>query len=164
MRKILHFLDEHLEEYLAFILFTVMLFVLLAQVSLRYTVAVGLPWSDEVARFSFQWVIYLGISLAMKEGQHIKIDAVMGLWPERLKSVVMISSYLVIVVFGLYLVYGGYFYVEKIFRQGSMGVAFQIPLGFVYMAIPVGYALTCIRAFQRIYGEYRRLVSGNGDV
>jgi TRAP-type C4-dicarboxylate transport system permease small subunit len=156
LRKILHFLDEHIEEYVAFSLFAVMLFVLLAQILLRYTVAIGIPWSDEVARFSFQWVIYLGISLAMKEGQHIKIDAVMGLWPKKLRSAVIIFSDFIIVMFGFYLVYGGYFYVAKIFRQGSMGVAFQIPLGFVYLAIPVGYALTCIRAFQGICREYRR--------
>jgi TRAP-type C4-dicarboxylate transport system permease small subunit len=154
--KILHFLDEHLEEYIAFALFTIMLFVLMAQILLRYTVGVGLPWSDEVARFSFQWVIYMGVSFAMKEGQHIKIDAVMGLWPEKLRSVVVIFSDVVIIGFGLYLVYGGYLYTAKIFRQGSMGVAFQIPLGLVYAAIPVGYALTSIRAFQGIYRECRR--------
>jgi TRAP-type C4-dicarboxylate transport system permease small subunit len=92
----------------------------------------------------------------MKEGQHIKINAVLNLWPKKLRSTLVIISDLAIVVFGLYLVYGGYFYAAKIFRQGSMGVAFQIPLGFVYLVIPTGYALTCIRAFQQIFSECRR--------
>ena len=159
MRKILLFLDEHLEEYIAFVFFSAMFFALLAQIILRYFFSIGIPWSDEVARFSFQWVIYLGISCAMKEGQHIKIDAVIGLWPEKLRNAVMIFSYIIFIGFGLYLVYGGYLYAARIFRQGSIGVAFQIPLFFVYAAIPIGYALTTIRASQIVYKEFRKLIS-----
>ncbi|GHS96658.1 hypothetical protein AGMMS50276_15380 [Synergistales bacterium] len=154
MRKILKFMDDHLEEYLAFALFTVMLSVLIVQVTLRYCFSKGLSWPEEMARYSFQWVIYLGISLAMKEDQHIRVDAILGLWPKKAREALCVISDLLLVGLAVYLVWGGSQYTLKIFRQGSFGTGFPIRLGFVYAAIPVGYALMCVRTCQKIYKSF----------
>ena len=44
------------------------------QIAMRTVGAGGLPWADELIRFSMMWVAFLGASLATSERRHITID------------------------------------------------------------------------------------------
>jgi TRAP-type C4-dicarboxylate transport system permease small subunit len=46
--------------------------VTLAQVFSRYFFATSLPWTEELGRFLFTWVIWLGATVALRRAQHIR--------------------------------------------------------------------------------------------
>ena len=92
MKKLIHWLDEYLEISLCVALMSVMTVVIFVQVVMRYVFHNSLTWSEEFARYCFIWLIYLGISYGCKIMKHIKIDAALKLFPEKMRPYVVNSG------------------------------------------------------------------------
>ena len=82
MKKILKFLNDYLEETICIILMSVMTIIIFIQVIMRYVMHNSLSWSEELARYCFIWLIYIGVAYGCKLMNHIKIDAAFMLCPE----------------------------------------------------------------------------------
>lgn len=50
-------------------------------VVLRYAFSSGIPFSVEVSRLIFVWIIFLGAIVALKEGAHLSVDALVRSLP-----------------------------------------------------------------------------------
>lgn len=87
MKKILKFLNDYLEETICIILMSVMTIIIFIQVIMRYVMHNSLSWSEELARYCFVWLIYIGVAYGCKLMKHIKIDAALKLFPEKSKTV-----------------------------------------------------------------------------
>ena len=74
--KILSFLNNRMEEVFLVILMALAVIIVTAQVVTRYVLKVPLPWSEEIARYLFLWLTWVGASYATKERKHINIDVV----------------------------------------------------------------------------------------
>ena len=55
MKKVIHFLDESLEESLLIALLIGMTMIMGIQVVSRYVFGMSLSWSDELTRYMFIW-------------------------------------------------------------------------------------------------------------
>ena len=75
MKKILKWLDDNIELYICVFLMSFMTLLVFVQVVMRYVFNNSLSWSEELARYTFIWLIYIGISYGCKLRKHIKIDA-----------------------------------------------------------------------------------------
>lgn len=64
----------------------VMVFVVSAQVALRYGLNRSIDWADELGRLAFVWSIFLAIPLAVREGGHIGIDIVVDKLPAAARA------------------------------------------------------------------------------
>ena len=84
MKKILKFLNDYLEETICIILMSVMTIIIFIQVIMRYVMHNSLSWSEELARYCFVWLIYIGVAYGCKLMKHIKIDAALKLFPESM--------------------------------------------------------------------------------
>ncbi|WP_425073560.1 TRAP transporter small permease [Sagittula sp. S175] len=62
-----------------------MLAVMFIQVTARYALAVGVPWTDETSRFLYIGQIFLGMSIAQRYGQHIRTTVALDLMGPRLR-------------------------------------------------------------------------------
>ena len=64
--------------------------VTLLQVVFRYVLGSSLSWSEELARYLFIWVIFLGVASAARRGQHMAVEALPRFsripWRERSRS------------------------------------------------------------------------------
>ncbi len=83
--KALRFLDENIEKMLCVIALALMSAVIVAQVFCRYVLNSSLSWSEELARYLFIWMIYIGISYGVKLDKHICVDAVYTFAPKSIK-------------------------------------------------------------------------------
>ena len=63
MKKILHYLDEYLEEFLMVIFLIAMTLIMGIQVFSRYILGMSLSWSEEITRYLFIWSAFLSVSL-----------------------------------------------------------------------------------------------------
>ena len=59
MEKILHYLDEYLEEILMVIFLIAMTLIMGIQVFSRYVLGMSLSWSEEITRYLFHMVGFL---------------------------------------------------------------------------------------------------------
>jgi len=148
MKKILSALDKHIEEYCMVVLLAVMSVVIFAQVVSRYVFSNSISWSEEIARYIFVWVVYFAISYGVKVNAHVKVDAFITFMPNFMaKPIRIISNFLFLVFCGLMMVYGVKV-VDFILASKQSSPALGMPMGLVYLAVPVGFTLTAIRLVQ----------------
>lgn len=64
--KILKWLDNYLELTVSVFLMSLMTVLIFLQVIMRYVMHNSLSWSEELARYTFVWLIYIAISYGSK--------------------------------------------------------------------------------------------------
>jgi TRAP-type C4-dicarboxylate transport system permease small subunit len=130
--------------------------VTVAQVVFRFVLKMPLGWSDELATFSFVWFALLGAAIAVREGGHIGVDALVRVLPEGRRAWVAISSLVLVQVFLLCLIKFGVDLLLRIGDQRSSGL--QIQIFWVYLALPVSAALMFLHSlpvFAALAGRLR---------
>lgn len=145
--KIIKLLDRHIEEFLLLILSIVMVSVISLQVAMRIS-GNSLSWSEELARYCFVWLIYIGISYGVKKQKHINIDVLLILLKGRKKLALQMIANLLFLFFSLYVVVYGYKIAETLLSFGQVSPGLGIEMGYVYLATPIGFGLTSIRLIQ----------------
>ncbi len=125
-------------EWAVVVLLSVMLLSVLWGVLTRYIFADQSAWTDELARFMLIWVSILGAAYISGKNAHITID----LLPDsisrkkKLKLEVVTSAIISIFVFVVFLV-GGLRYIYISFKLGQTSAALEIPMGYVYLILPI---------------------------
>jgi TRAP-type C4-dicarboxylate transport system permease small subunit len=159
-KSVLHFLDEYLEMGIGVVLILVIAVVLSIQVFMRYVMDASLSWSEELARYLFIWLIYIGISYGAKVMRHIKIDAGLYLFPKAARPFVVIIGDLVFLAFCGVVIWYSYQLVLRQIMIEQHSPAMNIPMWMVYAAPMVGFALTAVREVQTIAWRVRHLHDG----
>ena len=139
-------------------IFTTILFI---QVIMRYVFNNSLSWSEELARYLFIWLVFIGISFGAKQMKHLKIDAFLNLVPKKGRPYVVILADVIVLVFSFIVVYAAYITVGKYYGLGTASPAIHCPLWLIHAAPLVGYTLTAIRQVQAIRYRVGRLKAGD---
>lgn len=155
MKKIINWLDEYMEISVCIVLMSVMTLVIFVQVIMRYVFDSSLSWSEELARYLFIWLIYLGISYGSKIMKHIKIDAGLKIFPEKMRPYIVILGDIIFLAFAIYIMVTGWRLVLLQIKLTKTSPALKLPLQYVYAAPMVGFALTAFRQIQTIIFRIR---------
>lgn len=86
-----------LEAFLAFCL-VAMVVMVFGNVVLRYGFDSGLVMSEELSRFAFIWLVFVGAVVAMHEGAHLGVDSLVKTLPRGGKIACLVASELLILV------------------------------------------------------------------
>lgn len=160
MKKLLHWLDDNLEQTLCVILMSVMTLVVFGQVVMRKIFNNSLSWSEELARYVFIWLIYIGISYGCKLRKHIKIDAALHLFPKKLRPYIVILGDVLFIAFAAYITVTGFRYSVSQSQFGMRSPALKIPLQYVYLSTVAGFGLAIFREIQAIIYRIKCLKNG----
>lgn len=150
MLRVIKFLDDHFEEVIIFFALALMSVIIALQVLMRYAFQASLSWSEEVARYLFIWLIYIGISYGVKKGAHVAVTATDLFLSSTQQKWMRLISNLVFLGFAVCIFYYGRQVCATIARLGQQSPAMDIPMWMVYAAVPTGFCLTCIRLIQRV--------------
>ncbi|WP_221039397.1 TRAP transporter small permease [Gelria sp. Kuro-4] len=112
------------------------------QVVLRYVFGRANVWSEELARFSFVWLVMLGSSLAIRSNRHMSIDFIKEKMSPQLQLLLSASSTILCMVFVAVIGWQGLQLLTITSRQLSGGM--RIPMAYPYLAIPVGSLLMLV--------------------
>ncbi len=160
MKKVLKWLDDNAEVFLCVILMSVMTLLVFVQVVMRYVFNNSLSWSEELARYVFIWLIYLGISYGCKLRKHIKIDAALYLFPKKVRPYVVILGDVLFIVFAAYVVCTGFQFSMDQVKYHMHSPALKIPFQYIYMSTVVGFGLAVFREIQTIIYRIKCLRNG----
>ena len=149
--KILRLIDNNFEKFFLVVLLASMSCVIGVQVFMRYVLRSSLSWSEELARYLFIWMIYIGISYGVRLNRHIKVDAFVLLLSERWKKRIGMLSNLIFLGFACLIVYQSFGVRSMIRELGQESPAMGIPLEWVYTAVPAGFSLVIFRILQNLY-------------
>ena len=137
------YVDKALDVF-AVGLFILIFAVVLLQVFMRYALGSPLVWSEELARYLFIWVAFIGWVFATRSGTHIKISAVFDALPKGFQKVVGAFNNSLIFLFNGILAILGFRMVEKSFDIPTVTLFFTY--GFVYVIVPVSCLLIAFYA------------------
>lgn len=155
--KMIKWLDDHIEEVFI-VFFTLLMIVSIAlQVFMRYVMNNSLSWSEELARYCFIWLIYTGISLAVKKQKHMRVDAIFMFVKGKGEIILGMIGNLLFLLFALFAIAYGSEITIKILTWGQASPAINLPMWLVYLAEPVGMGLTVIRLIQLLVQQFKQL-------
>ncbi|SKA67075.1 TRAP transporter small permease [Desulfobaculum bizertense] len=159
--RILKWLDDNLEAFFMVTFLGLASVFIFVQVVARYVFESSFSWSEEVSRYMFIWLIYLGISYAVKTDSHIKVDALLtrDFLSDVQKKLLCILSDLIFLAFSTTVAYVGYQVAHLIARRGQITAATEIPMWIIYLAVPVGYSLCTFRLLQTLVHRFRHFHS-----
>lgn len=145
------------EEYFAVLLAIAMIVVIFAQVVSRTFLDTSLSWSEELGRYIFVWLTFIGASIALQKGAHLGIDSFVKLFPEKVQKVVnLLVQFLILGLLAL-MIKQGLFLVERTAIQKSP--AMRIPMSWPYYAIPTAAILMTVHTAVNIYNSIRGFFS-----
>lgn len=155
MLKKLDNIIDFIEEKSFYILFSLMIIVVFAQVVCRYVVHSSLPWSEELSRYCMIWVVFIGVSAGIKAGSHMGVDALLLALPDRVRKVVELATKLITLIFCLIFFTVSLRYTIMLFNSGQKSATLFIPIAFAFMAIPIGFLGGALRSVQIIVTHIR---------
>lgn len=122
------------------------------QVLFRFAIKIPAPWTEEVTRISFVYMIFLGAALGVKYHCHLSVDLLNGL-PPRIKKIIVTVNYVLSIAFMVTFTYFGW--VHTLSSRVETTPTLEISMFYLYMVLPVsGLIMTyylvkdMIREFQ----------------
>jgi len=141
---------------LAVVLFAAMVAVTTAGVFFRYVLNAALPWAEEADRYLFIWLSFVGASITMRYQAHIAVDIVVRTLRPAARDWAALLTYASILAF-----VGTVFWAsERVIDVTSTTrtTATDVPMSWVYLAVPVGCTLIAIEVLRLAGRAVRRLV------
>jgi TRAP-type C4-dicarboxylate transport system permease small subunit len=129
-----------------------------ANVVLRFTTGVSILWVEEVSRYLMIWLTLLGAGMVLRYGGHVGIETLQDALPRRAAAirgaiVVLLAAFFVFMVaVGARYAWLGW---------GQTTPVLGIPIGVVYLALPIGFAflLAHLLLMAESYVRQRRLLA-----
>lgn len=130
---------DKLLERLCILLLVVMFISTLTQVFTRYVLAASPTWTEEFSRWTFVWMIFLGMAVAVRQDAHIKIDMFLLMMPRRMREGFELVINALVVTTCLAMVTTGWEYAS---RTTYYTTALEWDLKYEYIAMPIGAAIS----------------------
>lgn len=147
IKRIKMILDKIL-EIIVMICMAVLVLDVLWQVFTRLVLKNPAKWTEEVAIFLLIWVALLGAAVALSLGSHLGIDYFVSKLSKTKRIITEIIAFALIFAFAVYvMLYGGYDLVVSTFELGQTSPVFGLPMGYVYLAVPISGFFMVIYSF-----------------
>lgn len=136
-------------EVLMFLMLLGMVGLVFMNVILRYFFNSGITWSEEMARYLFVWLIFIGAIGAMRDNAHLGVDTLIKrLKPSGQKIVYLLGQVLIFIIMAMLAV--GSFDLTMI-NLDAKASATNLPLWCVYGIGVVTSVCICINIIANMY-------------
>ena len=155
MRKLVNFIFDLFEVYLAVVIFAALIVSIFAEVFFRFLLNNPSPQLFELSIYFFVWVIYLGGALATRYNQHMRFDLIYRSLPTRVRQAVetvfdLLTNGVLLVLF-----YPAVRYTFQMYKIKAS--ALRVPWTFLLIVFPIFLALVLIHNFTNIVKNILRL-------
>ena len=123
------------------VILAAMAIMVFANVALRFTTDHSILWVEEASRYLMIWLTFLGSGLVLRYGAHIGIDTLQERFPGA-APVIRTVIFALLLAFFAAMVWLGIRY--SILTWGQTTPVLGIPIGAVYLAMPIGFALMIV--------------------
>lgn len=150
MAKLGKYFDK-IEEVLGVSVLFVMLVILSYQIVLRFIFKASNAWSEELARYLFVWFVYLTASMAILKNAHIRIDALLKVYPGGMRRAVVLVGYAAFFVYCVAITCYSTLFTMQIVDAEQISLGLEMPMWLVWISLPLCHAMMAIRILQRMY-------------
>lgn len=160
MRQILKQIDQNCERWLLLVFYAMIVTTIGTEVLRRFVLSYSSIWGEEIARYAFIYLVWIGVAAAVRERAHIRIDVLLQFLPPRGKAFVYLFGDFVMLAVSLLALYFSYETLMISLKFGSVTHGLRIAQAWFLAAVPFGFSLTCIRLIQSILRDWGDLRDG----
>ena len=154
-------LDRSLAVLVATLMAALVLDVLW-QVFTRFILRDPSSWTEELARYLMIWVGLIGAAYAAGRRMHLSVDLLSGALTGNRAHTLRIFIESLVLVFALAALFaGGLRLVWVMLNLGQTSASLQLPLGYVYLAVPISGLLIAWYAILDLTDAIKGLCNGN---
>jgi len=137
--------------------FSIMSMAVLAQIIFR-TMGFTVLAMDDLAVFTFLWLIYTGVAVAFHQKDHVKMEFFMALFPENWQRVGQVITDFLIMIFLILFSISGVYLILNNFQQHGMQL--KISMAWVYLILPVAGLASFLTVLSHTLQDIKQLRSG----
>ncbi len=153
-------LDQNAERWLLLVFYVMLVLTMAIEVVRREVFSYSSIWGEEVVRYSFIYLAWIGAAVAVKERVHIRIDVIMHYLGPRPKALLYIFGDIVMFVVAIIALYWSLETVHVSAKFGSVTDGLRVSKVWALMAVPAGFSLMMLRLVQSFIRDVRNLRDG----
>jgi TRAP-type C4-dicarboxylate transport system permease small subunit len=160
MRRILREIDKNAESWALLVFYSLLVSTMTIEVIRREVLSYSSIWGEEIVRYSFIYLAWIGAAAAVKERAHIRIDVLYHYVGPRTKAVLYILGDLVMLAIGILALYWSFETVAVSWKFGSVTDGLRVSKVWFLMAVPIGFSLVVFRLLQSLHRDFQDLLNG----
>ena len=156
--------NEWLEKavyMLAIFIVANMVLALFLSALVRYLSGTGYDWFIELPPILTSWLVFPLLGPLLKSGSHIKVDVLNNTLSSQNLSLLRLVISLIALVASIVFLMAGIEATSLYFKLGQvMELEIEIPIWWVYLAFPTGFAIMAIFALELVLSQVLALLNG----
>ena len=160
MPRILHALNVNAERWALLAFYVMLVATMFIEVVRREVFAYSSIWGEEIVRYSFIYLAWIGAAAAVRERGHIRIDVLMHYVGPRAKALLYILGDLVMLGVALVALYWSFETVMVSAKFGSVSHGLRVSMVWFLAAVPIGFSLVILRLIQSLLRDINDLRRG----
>lgn len=153
-------LDRNLERWALLVFYSMLVITMAVEVLRREVFSYSSVWGEEIVRYAFIYLVWIGAAAAVRERAHIRIDVIFEFCSARMKALLYLFGDLVMLVLAVFALYLSWESVAVSLKFGSVSHGLRLPLAWFLSAVPVGFILLLYRLQQSIRRDLSDLRHG----
>lgn len=160
MSSIFEKIDRNAERWALLVFYVMLVATMFIEVVRRELFSYSSIWGEEIVRYSFIYLAWIGCAAAVKERGHIRIDVIMQYTGRRAKTLLYIFGDLVMLGVALIALYYSYETAHIAYKFGNVTHGLRIGQVWFLAAVPIGFSLVTFRLIQSLIRDVRDLLNG----
>jgi len=153
-------MDRNGERYLTLPLYTLVVITIFMEVFRRFFLSYSSIWSEEIARYAFIYITWIGAAAAVKERAHIRIDVIQPLLSNKWKIIVHIFGDIITLILACIALFWSMEPVLNSIHFGSVTHGLRISQAWFLIAVPLGFTMIIWRLLQSMKLDFSDLKNG----
>jgi TRAP-type C4-dicarboxylate transport system permease small subunit len=156
----LRFTLRYCEEIVAGTFMVLICVATFANVLARYVFNSPFPWAEEIGRYGFIWLTFIGAVLCTKHKKHICIDIVVVFLPRRAQLIFKLLADAAVVVLMIIMVYYGSILAASATHPTA---TLSMPTYFVYAVVPLSASLILLHSAKDFWRDLQSAFGGGTE-
>lgn len=134
---------ELLDRFLYFSLIagiSAMVIIVLLQVVVRL-MGITISWTEELTRYIFIWITFLGISGGFRDGEHTRLNLLANKFNKKIELGIHLAGSLIFLCVMTYL---GITFFYQTYLSREIAYSIRIPIYVVALSVPLSFLLSII--------------------
>lgn len=153
-------LDENAERWALLVFYSMLIVTMAIEVLRREIFSYSSIWGEEVVRYAFIYLVWIGASAAVRERGHIRIDVIFNYVSPRVKAALYLLGDVVMMIIAVLAVFWSLETVAVSAKFGSVSHGLRISMVWFLLAVPIGFGLMILRLVQSFVRDFADLRAG----
>ena len=153
-------LDKNVEKWALLAFYSLLVITMAVEVLRRELFSYSSVWGEEIVRYSFIYLAWIGASAAVKDRAHIRIDVLYNFVPQRVKAALYVFGDLVMLGVACVAFFYSLEAVLTSWKFSSVTHGLRVSLALFLAAVPIGFGLMTIRLIQSLIRDIRCIKDG----